>query len=258
MRTVAWIVLFLIGLTGVVVPSVYLYTASQLPRLESEYDLETHLRMSIEGERMSIRAGRYDDENRSHKFAKPEFAKLPHDLIALYISQMGCPSFFRTPREDGGRWAWRLAASIAGVELEGDGWCEKYLARRIAGALGIKGTLQTTVAANKLHTFLQKDELVAWDFSSMYFERGIVGVNDAAWELYRKDLNDMTLPELAEFTLALPIHGYYQDLRECKNASLIKQNRDAILTQLGNQGLVPPEKVRDALRAPVACLRVPN
>lgn len=257
MRTIIWIVLFLIGLAGVVLPSIYLYTASQLPQLESEYDLETHLRLSIEGERMSIRSGRYEDEQRSHKFEKPDFTRLPHDLVAVYISQMGCPRFFTTPREDGPRWAWRMVAGLMGGELDGDGWCERYLAIQLAHALGIKGELQITVAAHKIHGFLQKDQLIAYTFASMYFDRGVVGVNDAAWELYRKDISKFDLAELAEFTLALPIHGYYQDIKDCKNASITKVNRDHILNTLGNHALVPPDKVSAALKRGVACLQVP-
>lgn len=254
MRSVVWIALFLLGVTGVVVPSVYLHTASQLPRLESEYDLELLLRFSIEGERLTVRRGRYEHEERSRAFVKPEFSRLPKDLIALYISQLGCPGYFRSPREQGPRWAWRLMASTGDVGIEGDGRCEQYFASRIAQAAGVQGELETTVAANKLHAFLSKGELVAWDFASMKFERGVIGVEDAAWELYRKPLEKMSLSELAEFTLAMPVHGYYPQLKECKNASLIKQNRDFILGRLEEQGLASAAKVKDALAAPVACL----
>src|SRR4051812_24795863 len=100
LRSFLWILMFLVGLTGVLIPAVYLYTASQIPQLESEYDLETHLRFSIEGERMSIRAGRADDEKRSHDWKKPEYAAVPHDLVQLYLSQLGCGQFLSTPRED--------------------------------------------------------------------------------------------------------------------------------------------------------------
>jgi len=256
-RTIVWLVLFLVGLSGVVIPGVYFHTASQLPRLESEYDLETHFRLSIEGERMSIRAGRYEEPARSHKFEKPEFARLPHDLIALYISQMGCANFFRTPREEGPAWGWRMLVGLMGVQPDGDGRCERYLALRLAQTLGIRGDLQTTVAANKIHGFLQKDQLIAYDLATMYFDRGVVGVEDATWELYGKAPEDLDLAELAEFTMALPIHGYYQALKECKNAAIIKQNRDYILDLLGSHALVPPEKIEAAKQRGVACLGVP-
>jgi hypothetical protein len=255
-RAFIWTSLFLLGLSGVVLPAFYLYTASKLPRLESEYDLESLLRLSVEGERLSSRAGQNHREHRPVKFARPDFARLPRDLVALYISRAGCPTFFQTPREDGPRWGWRLVKSLMNSGMRGDGECERYVSMRLAVALGIKGNMERTVAANKVHAILQKDQLVAWDFATMYFERGVVGVEDAAWELYRKEVVEMTLAELAEFALALPIYGYYDDLKSCRNASLIKQNRDQLLKRLSAQSLVPADHAKAAGDAPVACLKV--
>ncbi|MFY0583691.1 hypothetical protein ACN28S_63740 [Cystobacter fuscus] len=104
MKTVLWLVLFLIGLAGVALPAAYLHAASKLPQLETEFDLEKQLRHSIEGERMSIRAGTFE-QGRSVEFLRPDFSRLPKDLVALYIAQLGCPTFFQTEREDGPKWA---------------------------------------------------------------------------------------------------------------------------------------------------------
>lgn len=257
MKGFLWIVFFTLGLLGVVAPAFYLYRAAKLPQLESEYDLETLLRLSVEGERMSIRAGRTEQDPRQTKFEKPEFAKLPKDLVALYISQLGCPTFFQTPREDGPKWGWRLFAGLMGSELPGDGGCERYLSMNISMRLGVKGMLDLTVAGNKLHGFLQKDQLVTYDLATMKFDRGVVGVEDASYELYRKKLADLNLAQLAEFTLALPMNGFYWDIKDCKNASLIKQTRDRVIKIVAAQGLVPPDKAMEAVKMPVACLDAP-
>ncbi len=255
MRAFIWTCLFLLGLSGVVLPGVYLYTASKLPRLESEYDMETLLRMWAEGERMSYRAGQHRRDLRPVKFERPEFAKLPRDLVALYISRAGCPTFFQTPREDGPRWGMRLMRSLMRSGMPGDGECERYMSLRLAAALGINGDLERTVAANKLHAFLQKDQLVAWDLATMHFARGVVGVEDAAWELYRKAPSDMTLAELAELSLSFPIHGYYRDLKDCRKIVVIKQARNTLIERLSRQSLVPPDQVEAALEEPIACDR---
>ena len=255
MRALVWIALFLVGLAGVVIPSIYLYTASKLPQLESENDLETHLRHSIEGERLSVQAGQYARDKRPVRFERPDFASYPKDLVALYISELRCPTFFQTSREEGPRWAWRMfIGAMAGAVPQGDGACERILALRLASALGIHETLERTVAANKLRAFLQKDQLVAYDLETMSFARGVVGVRDVAWSLYRKELKDMSLAELAELTLVLPVHGYYEDMRDCRNASLIKQNRNHILEGLAKSALVPRARAEQAMKAPVACL----
>ena len=141
-KTVLWLVLFLIGLTGVMAPALYFHAASQLPQLETEFDLEKQLRHSVEGERMSMRAGT-SEHSRPVQFERPDFARLPKDLVALYIAQLGCPTFFQTPREDGPRWAWRLVVKVAvGTNLKGDGACERLLAVRLARSLGIESPLQ--------------------------------------------------------------------------------------------------------------------
>src|SRR3712207_8967296 len=41
-KTLLWLVLFLIGLAGVVLPAVYLHASSKLPQLETEFRSEEH------------------------------------------------------------------------------------------------------------------------------------------------------------------------------------------------------------------------
>ncbi len=255
MKTLLWLVLFLIGLAGVALPAVYLHAASQLPQLETEFDLEKQLRHSIEGERMSLRAGTFD-RSRPMEYKRPEFARLPKDLVALYIAQLGCPTYFQTPREEGPAWAWRLVSQLVlGSEPPGDGVCERLIATRLALALGIQGDVELLVATHRLHSFLQKDQLIAYDLSALYFERGIVGVEDAAFKVFGRELDTLQLPELAELALTLPPHSLYKYGVFCQNASLIRQNRDVLLDDLAGYKLITEERAYNAKAQPVACLR---
>jgi hypothetical protein len=248
--------LFLSGLAGVVIPLTYLYTASKLPPLESEFDVEKQLKHSIEGERMSLRAGQYEKSPRPLTFTRPDFSRLPKDLVALYIRHMGCPRYFQTPREDGPSWAWRLFVGVTtGSTPPGDGGCERILAMRIAGALGIQGNLPQSVAAHRIHSFMQKDQLIAYDLAALYFERGIVGVEDAAFTLFGRELSELQLSELAELQLALPPFGYYHDLKVCRNATVIRQNRDMLLEDLAGWKLVSEDRARNAIAQPVYCTK---
>lgn len=256
MKSLLWIVLFLLGLAGVVIPLTYLYTASKLPPLESEFDVEKQLKHSIEGERMSLRAGQYAKNPRPITFSRPDFSRLPKDLVALYIRHMGCPRYFQTPREDGPAWAWRLFAGVTvGTQPPGDGGCERILSMRIARGLGIQGTLPQSVAAHRLHSFMQKDQLIAYDLAILYFERGVVGVEDAAFTLFKRELSELKLAELAELQLALPPYGYYSDLKTCRNANIIRQNRDMLLEDLAGWQLVSEDSARSAMAQPVFCTR---
>ncbi|RKG75155.1 transglycosylase domain-containing protein [Corallococcus terminator] len=258
MKTVFWLFMFLVGLAGVVIPLTYLYTASKLPRLESEFDVESQLRHRIEGDRMSVLVGRMDQggsERARVAFSRPDFSRMPKDLVALYIRQMECPTYFQTPREDGRAWAWRLFAGVTfGTSPPGDGACERRLAMRIAREVGIEGTLPLSVAAHRLHAFFQKDQLIAYELSILRFERGVVGVEDASRKLFGRELAELQLSELAELQLALPPYGFYSDLKKCKNSSLIRQNRDMLLQDLAGYSLVSEERARNAIAQPVACL----
>ncbi len=253
MKTLLWLVLFLIGLAGVVLPAIYFHTSSKLPQLETEFDLEKQLRHSIEGERMSLQAGTFGPK-RPITYSRPDFSRLPKDLVALYIAQLGCPTYFQTRREDGAKWAWRLFSVVTfGTEPPGDGACERIIATRLAVALGIAGSLEQAVAANRLHSFLQKDQLIAYDLSTLYFDRGVVGVEDAAFKVFGRELDTLKLPELAELALTLPPHEMYWDALVCRNASLIRQNRDVLLSDLATYKLVTEERARNAMAQPVIC-----
>jgi hypothetical protein len=255
-KTLLWTLLFLLGLVGAAVPAVYLHAASKLPQLETEYDLEKLLRNSIEGERMSLLAGTTERSPRPVDFKRPDFTRLPKELVALYIAQLGCPTYFQTPREEGLAWGWRLfAAEAFGAWLAGDGGCEYQLALRIAEALGIPEGMERTAAAHRLHAFLQKDQLIAYDLATLYFDRGVVGVEDAAWSLFQRELNRMQLAELAEVALVLPPHHLYGDVQACRNSALLQQNRDVLLSDLAAYQLVTEERARNAMAQPVACSR---
>lgn len=240
----------------VLVPLIYLYIGTQLPTLDSEFDLERLLRQSIESERKSVQLGQYEKSKESITFERPDFAKLPKNLVAFYITQRGCPTFFQTPREEGLTWNKRVLLGVVNVQAEdSDGWCERMLAINLARRIGAKGKLEESVAVHKIHRFLKKDGLIAYDLHSLRVEPGVIGVEAAAHVLFKKPLLELSLSELAEFTLALPPHGYWIQMRDCQNPILIKQNRDVIIDDLRRVALVPDDLAKAAQRQPVYCTR---
>jgi hypothetical protein len=256
-KSILWILLFVVGAIGVVVPCIYFYAASQLPPLESEFDLEKLLKFNIEGERMSVKMGVYARETGGIEYEHPDFAKLPKDLVAVYISQRGCPTFFQTPREEGSTWGWRMVLAAFGGQKGGDGWCEQTFAARLAERVGAATRLQIVVGTHKIHTFLKKDQLIAYDLSQLQFEPAVVGVEAACQKLFHKKLEQLQLSEISELELALPPFNFYEQLRDCRNPSLIRQNRDYILNELARDGLVPEDRAKNAQGQPVACTLLP-
>jgi len=255
-RLLLWLGLILGVLCGIVAPATYLYAASQLPPLENEFDLERHLRTFVEGERMSLQMGQAAKQRGGVTYARPDFAQLPKDLVALYIDQWNCPTFFQTPREEGMAWSWRVfATSILNRPPPGDGQCEWQFASQLASDIRLRSGLRQSIAASRIHEFLTKDQLVAYDLSALYFERSVVGVEEASQVLFKKRLDALSLSELAELELALPPNGFYQELKNCKTPSLIRQARDILLAQLSRHGLVAEDRARGAQAAPLACTR---
>jgi len=244
-------------LVGVLIPAVYFRAVYRLPVLENTYDLDNLLKPSIEGERASYAAGVADRVDPSRlAYRRPDFGELPKELVALYTTELGCPTFFQTPREEGVKWAWRLvSAMLFGRQPEGDGWCERTLAYRIADALYVKEPLERAAAAHKLHRFLQKDQLVAYDMSLVRVgRRGLVGVDDVSRALFNnRPPNELNLSELGELALALPPHGYFEELEACSTASLLRQARDVLIGRLARVSLIPTERMRAAQAVPVTC-----
>jgi hypothetical protein len=255
-RILLWIGLLLLLLGGIVSPAMYLYTASTLPPLENEFDLERHLRNYVESGRMSLQLGMAAKGRGGVAYTRPDFAKLPKDLVAFYIDGWDCPSFFQTPRETGFAWTWRVFSSWAfNRQPPGDGRCEWLLANQLAYAIHIRGGLRQSIAASKLHAFLSKDQLVAYDLTSIVFDQAVVGVDDASHELFKKPLDALTLPELAELELTLPPNGFYPEMRQCRSPSQLRHARDFVLGQLSRHGLIPEDRARGAQAAPVSCTR---
>jgi membrane carboxypeptidase/penicillin-binding protein PbpC len=197
------------------------------------------------------------NHRKSVKWSRPESSRFPKRLTALFITETGCPTYFQTPREDG--WAWTkrlLAKTIQGRELDGDGACELIFARMLARRLGALSTLEVAVSADRIHKFLEKDQLVGWNLASMQFDRGLVGVEDASIEVLQKPLNELSDAELAELQLAIPPWGYWDDIHQCKNAGLVKDSRDQLIKHLSSQGLISDEMARTAMAQPVRCMQV--
>lgn len=256
MKTLAWLLLFFVGCIGIVIPSVYFWKAAHLPKLESELDLLKQMKDAVEGERMSFRMGQYSKQAGGFTYDKPDFSRLPRDLVALHISQLFCPTYFQTPREDGIKWSWRMfSGAVFHKGPIGDGRCERYFALRIAEEIGINRPLERDIAANKIHSFLQKDQLVAYALSGNGFQRAVVGVDAASETLFNKQVDSLQLSQLAELSMALQPLELWDDLIDCKNPSSLRQTRDNVLQLLSDQALVTEDRAKSAEAQPLTCTR---
>src|SRR5436853_5137380 len=92
----------------IIFPVWWAVAVSSLPSLESEFDLERFLRDRIEGERAATWTGGGRPGKAAIAFREPELTRYPKDVVGLYISNYGCPTFFQSPHEKPLPWFWRL------------------------------------------------------------------------------------------------------------------------------------------------------
>jgi hypothetical protein len=254
LRAIVWLSVVVFIFMGLAIPAIWLRTAATLPvPIESGSDIETHIRQSVESERYSMRALIRDREKLPIKWERPNFAKIPKTLIAFFITETGCPTYFDGPPESGLPWLRRLWAALDGQILDGDGACELIYARRLAKKMGAKTPMELAVAADRIHRFLKKDELVAFDLASTRFERGVIGYEEASRVIMGKDVSELSLGEFAEFQLVLPPHGFWEDMRDCIKEPLIRSNRDGMLSTLAMVGLVSEEAAKAARSLDIHC-----
>jgi hypothetical protein len=255
-KAALWTIAFLCGLMGIIVPCIYLYEASSVPTLEAESDLEKLMRSMVEGERMSLQMALGAPDKAKIAYERPELAQIPKDFVAFFISQIGCPSYFATPQEVGQPWTWRMfGGEVFGSDPPGDGRCERYLALSIAEDINVPPGMPRAIAASRIHSFLKKDQLVAYYMSGLIFDRGVVGVQAATQALYGKNPEQLGLADLAELSLVLPFNGYWDDIAACRSPAQLQIARDQVLIALSKQQLVARERAETATHQPMACLK---
>jgi Transglycosylase len=248
----------MLGLMAVTGPAVWFYSLFNLPlQFDSAMDIESALRQSIESERQAYSQGLDPSQRKSIKWPRPDSSRLPKRLTALFIMETGCPTYFQTPREDGWPWFKRVLTKLMkGTDLDGDGACELIYARSLASRLGADSPMRLAVAADRIHHFLEKDQLVSFNLASFRFEDGLIGVEAAARDIMQKDLSELQDAELAELQLAIPPWSFWEDIRLCTNAGLVRRSRDQLLERLAGQGLISDEMAKTAMAQPVRCLQI--
>jgi hypothetical protein len=242
----------------VIVPVWWAIAVSSLPPLESEFDLERFLRDRIEGERAANYPGGARPDKAAIAFHAPELMRYPKDMVGLYISGYGCPSYFQSPHEKPGPWFWRLVRYQV-FKTEGPAGnedCEFQFARHLVWAIRIRGGLRETIAIHRIRNLLPKGRLVAYDLATTEFDAGVVGLESASETLYQRKLESLKLDELAELSLALPPSSAYGQIKLCANASALRHARDAALIEMSNQSLIPVDRAKQAQAQPLACMKI--
>ena len=258
LKSLVWLSLLLVASVGVLLPTAWFYTVSKLPNsVESAADIELALRVSIEGERQATQSPLHASVRKQIKWERPELSQYPQRVINAFIGATGCPTYFKTKKEEGNPYFKReLDKLVNGRDSRGDGACELILSRMLARKLGAATSLQIAVAADRIHSFLSKEELVTFNLASIRFDDGVIGVAEGSRVLMQRELSALTDAEAAELQLAIPPLDYWDELWECKNAGVVREARDTFIARLAQQGLLAEADARTATAAPVRCMSV--
>lgn len=228
--------------------------------IESEHDVYVFFRHSIETDRQSVESAKQAKLRGPVDWPKPDFKTLPRTVVMLYLLETGCSSsFFRSPRDKPMRWN-RLLFKFFQREPfgpgDGDGACEVIFAQRLAQRLGARSRLEETVLIDRLHKFLTREELLAYDLESTQYVRGIIGLEATSKQLLQKPAAELTLAERVELQLALPPYGMWEDINACRNPIRLKEVRDGVLYRVARSNLDTKDAVQIALAQPLACTLV--
>lgn len=258
LKSLVWLSLVFFGSVAVILPAAWFYTVSKLPNaVESEADIELALRQSIESERQATQSPLHVSVRKQIKWERPELSQYPEKVVNAFIGATGCPTYFKTPKQIGTPYFKReLDKMISGRDSMGDGACELILSRMLARKLGAGTSLQVAVAADRIHEFLNKEQLVTFNLATIRFDDGVIGVAEGSRVLMQRELNELSFAEAAELQLAIPPLDYWDELWECKNAGVVREARDTFIARLVQQNLIGESDARTATAQQVRCMTV--
>lgn len=245
-------------LLSVAMLGAWLWVGSTLPlKVESAHDVESALRHSIESERQGQQAPMHRLERPGIHWQPTALSQLPPRLVASFLVAHDCPRFLQTPKVAGFNWARRIAAELRGAGPPGPGRCDYALSRALAHRLSPGDSpFATTVFAHQLHHALTKEQLVAFLLSAVWFEPGLIGLDEAARVLLQRPLEELTLAEQAELALVVPPYSRWYDVKACANQPVLRQSRDLLLENLVAAQVIGPAEAKEAQELPMRCTAV--
>lgn len=108
--------------------------------------------------------------------------------------------------------------------------------------------VKEALLAQKIDTHLHKDDILEHYLNLVYLGSGAYGVSDAAWVYFGKELNALTLPEMATIA-GMPAAP--SDYSPIENPDLARKRRDLILQRMADSGFITKSAAEAAIREPI-------
>lgn len=109
--------------------------------------------------------------------------------------------------------------------------------------------IKEALLAQKIDTHLSKEDILENYFNLVYLGSGAYGVSDAAWVYFGKDLNKLTLEEMATIA-GMPAAP--SDYSPIENPELARKRRDLILQRMADSGFITQAEALTAIAKPIA------
>lgn len=253
MRRLAGVAVVSILLSALAVPAMYFHYAKAVPEFGSRDQILRMISDSIEAERRSlgIAGAKYP------KYVPIPFEKLPKIVVNGALAIDACPDYVTARKEVGWPRARRLLRRVTeqGVTRGGPHACHVLYADRIAGALGIVDPVQAAIADGRILDALTPEELLSIRLSGSFYSPGVFGVHEAARALFKKEIDQLNLLQIAE---VLAAESSFPDFLNCKNPAQLKMEKDIVLDQMEAFRVIGSTEANATRAKQVTCFHKPD
>ena len=239
-------VISVIGITGV-----YLYFASNLPKLSSMADYQPPLVTRIystDGELLA----EYADE---HRILTP-LEDIPQQLRNAFLAAED-EHFYQHPGVNPARILSAAIANLkAGHTVQGGSTITQQVAKNflLSSERSYTRKIRELILAQRIEDDFSKDEILYLYLNQIYLGRGAYGVASAAWRYFGKRLDELTLAECAMLAGLPKAPGYYAPhLR----SELSVQRRNLVLNMMKTGGFADEEAVNQAQQEALSLAELP-
>jgi len=238
-----------VSVTGVT--GVYLYFASNLPKLSSLADYQPPLVTrvySTDGELLA----EYADE---HRILTP-LEDIPQQVRNAFLAAED-EHFYQHPGVNPARIMSAALANLrAGHTVQGGSTITQQVAKNflLSSERSYSRKIKEIILAQRIEEDFSKNDILYLYLNQIYLGRGAYGVASAAWRYFGKRLDELTLAQSAMLAGLPKAPGHYAPHL---NPDLAMQRRNLVLSMMQRSGFADADAVEQAKLEPMGLVPLP-
>jgi len=233
------------------VTGIYLYFASNLPKLSSLADYQPPLVtrvFSTDGELLA----EYADE---HRILTP-LKEIPQQVRNAFLAAED-EHFYQHPGVNPARILSAALANLrAGHTVQGGSTITQQVAKNflLSSERSYTRKIKEIILAQRIEEDFSKDDILYLYLNQIYLGRGSYGVASAAWRYFGKRLDELSLAQSAMLAGLPKAPGYYAPHL---HADLALKRRNLVLSMMQRSGLADAEEIAIAQQEPMNLAPLP-